>query len=194
MDYLKRTLCLSSDMETIDLRKLNYYCLYSREDRRLHIQSEFDRVGLKVAFVKGPTKINGESNSRVCGGIGHARVVDKALRDGGREFQPFVLLEDDVSWMQPKWTIDVPSNADGVYLGTSRFNVREKEQIHEEYNLTWKDVGSPDVIQQYSMLSAHAILILTPAYAACYRTAVIEAAQHSLLKERYFLYQLHLIQ
>lgn len=173
----------------MDLRSLRYYCCYIREDRRQHVEREVGGL-VDVTFVRGPDRYNGEPDMpRVCGALGHCRAIDAALRDGGAGFQPFVLLEDDVSptsLLLEHSQLALPRGADALYLGVSKYSaytLNNRGFLTDQ--LCWKPPthGSPDVVRQFNMLSTHAILFLTPAYAAAYSRAMMEAACHSLWKQ-----------
>ena len=82
---------------------------------------------------------------------------------------PFVILEDDADPKYFKGTIEVPDDADAVYLGNSQWGYMQSQA---GFYLKYKPVKEiPDVFRIYNMLSSHAILYLTDEYVGlCKRT------------------------
>ena len=82
---------------------------------------------------------------------------------------PFIILEDDADPMSFNSVIDVPDNADAVYLGISQWGLF---QGHTGFYIKYKKVkGMPEIFRIYNMLSSHAILYLSNEYVSmCKRT------------------------
>ena len=82
---------------------------------------------------------------------------------------PFIILEDDADPRYFVKEIDIPNDADAVYLGTSQWGFQSS---HAGYYLKYsKVVGNKDVLRIYNMLSSHAILYLKQDYVEmCKRT------------------------
>lgn len=82
---------------------------------------------------------------------------------------PFIILEDDADPMFFEPVIEVPDDADAVYLGNSpwaRMNAN-----HGFFLKYTPAVGYQDTYRIYNMLSSHAILYLTDSYVdVCKRT------------------------
>jgi uncharacterized protein YfaT (DUF1175 family) len=78
---------------------------------------------------------------------------------------PFILLEDDVFIFKERWNngiIEVPDDADAVYLGTStwgRMNGHNGEFI--QYDVIDE---FPGILRIYNMLATHAILYFSEEY------------------------------
>jgi hypothetical protein len=78
---------------------------------------------------------------------------------------PFILFEDDAFLLDSNWkydTIDVPDDADAVYLGTStwgRMNGHNGEYIQYD-----KVDGYPELVRVYNILATHAILYISKEY------------------------------
>ena len=79
---------------------------------------------------------------------------------------PFLLLEDDAFLLENRWSdgiIEVPDNADAIYLGTStwgRMNGHNGEYI--QYDTV---AEFPGLLRVYNMLATHSILYLNREYA-----------------------------
>lgn len=80
---------------------------------------------------------------------------------------PFILFEDDAFVLDDSWRaniIEVPDDADAVYLGAStwgRMNGHNGEYIQYD-----KVEGYPDLLRVYNILATHAILYLSKDYAS----------------------------
>jgi hypothetical protein len=82
---------------------------------------------------------------------------------------PFIILEDDCDPQNFVAEIEVPDDADAVYLGNSPWGSMNS---HHGMYLQYSAVkGYPDMYRIYNMLSSHAILYLTQDYVnVCKRT------------------------
>lgn len=82
---------------------------------------------------------------------------------------PFIVLEDDCDPKYFRSEIDVPDNADAVYLGNSAWGILGS---YTGFLLRYKKVSEmPDVLQVFNMLSSHAILYLSKDYVSmCQKT------------------------
>lgn len=82
---------------------------------------------------------------------------------------PFIILEDDCDAKYFKSEIEVPDDADAVYLGNSAWGLLGS---YTGFLLRYKKVqGFPDLYRIFNMLSSHAILYLSDEYVSvCKRT------------------------
>lgn len=107
------------------------------------------------------------------GSIGHARMIEAGLRDqdNRQAFQPFVILEDDISFFRkmPE-EIDVPNDADLFYLGLSQLAMNGGEAIDD---ISAREVDE-NTYQIFNMLSGHSIMICSALGAAAYQKAMID--------------------
>ena len=106
------------------------------------------------------------------GSIGTGRMIDIGLRrqERNKPFQPFVVLEDDVSFYRdfPE-NFELPDDADLFYIGISKygaFNYSDKLIIMAE------DIDK-DTVRIYNMLSSHAIIICSPLGASIYQRSIL---------------------
>lgn len=92
---------------------------------------------------------------------------------------PFIVLEDDADPHSFKDVIEVPDDADAVYLGTSQWGFQSS---HAGFYLKYKKIkGYPEVLKIYNMLSSHAILYLKQDYVEmCKRTTRYCAEEYPL--------------
>ena len=107
------------------------------------------------------------------GSIGMGRMIDAGLRNQDRKlpFQPFIILEDDVSFYRtfPEY-LEIPDDADILYIGISMCGAG-KEISH---NLFTSDV-SPCIVRIYNMLSCHGIMICSASGASAFQRCMMEA-------------------
>jgi mannosyltransferase OCH1-like enzyme len=163
----------------IKTRDLKYYYLTIGDDKEKinNIESIFKNLNLTQIQ---PYEINCErkdlagTNKGPSGSMGHARMVQAGLLDQDRSkpFQPFVILEDDVSlFHELPDTIEYPTDADLVYLGNSLLGTHPTERY--EQNITAFQIHD-NLYQIYNMLSGHAIMITSALGASAYQNAMID--------------------
>jgi hypothetical protein len=142
----------------VDLRTIDLVYLHGphRPERREHMEKMLKEKGLR-----------GESFTGVCdqgaksGATSWIKLLESRLV---ADFHPFVCLEDDCSatpWFRRD--ISIPEDADGVYLGISVYG------LHPMTGLGYPQVQmspvSSELVRIYNMLSTHALLFMTRAWA-----------------------------
>lgn len=102
-------------------------------------------------------RIPGErhENTRIGCSIGHLKALITVK-------PPFIVFEDDIAIKDFRQTVDIPDDADGLYLGLG---------VYSWDGTTWgtnidyvKQEKYDDIYRVKNMLSAHAILYITPEY------------------------------
>jgi len=163
-------------INTTDL-KYYYLTIGDNEDKINNIESIFKDFNLQQIQ---PYELNCEkkdlagTNKGPSGSMGHARMVQAGLLDQDRSkpFQPFVILEDDVSLFHEfPDTIEYPSDADLVYLGHSLLGTHPTDRYQQ--NIIASKVHE-NLYQIYNMLSGHAIMITSALGASAYQNAMID--------------------
>lgn len=76
---------------------------------------------------------------------------------------PFLLLEDDVAWTGVD-TIEIPEDADAIYLGVSYSGGDRQRDTHIPGLSCEIKAYSPNQCRVYNMLSGHAILFISRRY------------------------------
>jgi hypothetical protein len=155
--------------QRVFLKKTNFYFLtVNNETRKAHINQEFKDYS--------PTEINpvtGISRNK-SGASGFIRMVDRGLREQDRTqpFQPFVLLEDDASKFRefPEY-IDIPIQADLVYLGLHGWGYSIDKPIHIVYSEEYDN----DLIRVKNMLATHGVMVCSAAGAALMERCMMES-------------------
>jgi hypothetical protein len=91
--------------------------------------------------------------------LAHKKALQEALKDFGG---PFIILEDDVEFFRsPGTTIEWPEDAHALYLGVSRWGLRNgKGALHIA-----AERANNGFYRLYNMLAAHAILYPSFEYA-----------------------------
>lgn len=91
--------------------------------------------------------------------LGHKNILER-LTDSE---EPFIVFEDDIAARHIDHIIDIPDDADAIYLGVSVMGCYDG--THEPKLLVDKVDGyHPQLYRIYNMLGAHAILYINPDY------------------------------
>lgn len=145
----------------------------SKRDRREHMDRLLTKMGVQFERIEGFK----HDNKLTSGSINHLRVCQNAL--SYNPFSPFVLLEDDCDLFSEEFDllkeIDIPNSADAIYLGTSKCGSNSND-FFDSPILQFKSVdGHRDLLRDYNMLGAHAILFVTPRFASAYSNAMVSS-------------------
>lgn len=137
-----------------------YINMSKDKHKKKHIEQQLSDLGFKNV-----TRINAIEDKHN-GRVGLSKSQLKAL---SQVSAPFIILEDDADPHSFKAVIDVPEDADAVYLGNSQWGLQSS---HAGFYLKYKKVKDyPEILRIYNMLSSHAILYLTQDYVdICKRT------------------------
>lgn len=157
----------------INLKKINYYYLTTGKNLNKinHINDIFKNLNITQV---NPCMDNNLDKQR-SGTTGAGRMIDLGLKNQipGEPFKPFIILEDDISFFDniPE-NIDIPLNADFIYVGVSSAgmgsNYRAGENLYAiDYNEQY--------LRVFNMLSTHAIMICSPLGASVYSKCMLEA-------------------
>jgi hypothetical protein len=132
-----------------------YINLESQTDRGESTESLLRSLGFE--FIKRAPGFPHE-NSVVGCGLAHQNVLDSLKNYPG----PFLVFEDDIAITHLDHIIDVPEDADAIYLGVSKMGVVRGK--HKELIIADKVEGYPHLYKIHNMLAAHAILYLNKDY------------------------------
>ena len=121
---------------------------------------------------------------RLSGSVGHARLIEMGLRHQRRNmpFQPFLILEDDVSFYRdmPEY-FDIPNDSDLFYLGVSRLGMANG---HHSQEIIATEIDE-DILRVFNMLSGHAIMICSPLGASSYQKCMIDGYHQKRMWDAY---------
>lgn len=156
----------------INLLEIPVFYINMKKDgtKRVHIERQLEDLGFKNI-----TRIDAVEDKQN-GRVGLSKSQLKAL---SQIPAPFIILEDDADPKHFKPVIEVPDDADAVYLGNSQWGML---QSHSGFYLKYKPVkGYKDIYKIYNMLSSHAILYLTDEYVGvCQRTTKYCAEEYPM--------------
>lgn len=141
-------------IKLIDLRAY-YINLHSDKRKRAHTQKLLESLGFK-AITRCPGFL--QDNYMV----GHGSAYRNVLISRQDKGDPFILFEDDIEVTHFDHIIEVPDDADAVYLGVSKMGMVNGKD--EEELIVSKVEGYDHVYRIYNMLATHAILYLNMDY------------------------------
>jgi hypothetical protein len=141
-------------MATLDLRNITavYINLDSDVERKNQMESMLNEFGFKNIIRLPASKLDDRLS-----GCSHSHF--NALNEIE---PPFIVFEDDCKIKNLNQVIEIPEDADAVYLGISswgRMNSHSGPCVHYDKVLEY-----PGVLRVYNMLGAHAILYLNKEY------------------------------
>jgi len=158
----------------LHMDRLKYYFLTmpTSDQRKKHMKEIFKNYDLtEVNPIIGiPRHQSGAS--------GFMRMIDLGLREQNNDlpFQPFVIMEDDCSFYRPiPQTIDVPSNADLLYIGLSTFGMNDRYAAVN--NAIYADDVDQNLIRVKNMLAMHGIVVCSPLGASVIQKCMMDAYQ-----------------
>lgn len=144
-----------------------YINLEKHESRRNHIEAI-----LKEQNFENVTRVNATYNP-----VGYIGLLESQLNAIENAKAPFLLLEDDVVIKDFQQEIQIPEEADAVYLGTSAWALQGKRTTHF---LRYNKTEIPGLLRIRNMLSAHAILFVNEQF----RLECIAALRKNLKEEQ----------
>ena len=169
----------------LEIKKIPAFCLtcftdsdYNNDNKRLKMRDEFACMndGLGIEFVNPIFTPDVPKNKS--GASGFIRMIERGLmrQIPGEPFIPFILLEDDVSFlsMDPNINneIDVPDDADILYIGISCCSMNADSFEYANY---YESVPSyPSLVRVKNMLASHGIVICSPLGASAMQRTMME--------------------
>lgn len=142
----------------IDITKLaTYYInLDHKEDRRKNMEHLLSSNGFN-SVTRFSAK---EAGNRVGCSISHSSLLQEIVN---KNKYPCLILEDDLAIYNFRKIIEIPDDADAVYIGFSRYgwNHNQDEPFPKSLKITELNENYHRV---YNMLARHAIIHLNPLY------------------------------
>lgn len=134
----------------LDLRELPFYYinLEEHQERKQRVETILNELG-----IQNINRINAVKHSN--GFAGCARTVSDFLHQ--IETGPFVLIEDDIEVKNWNPIIEIPDDADALYLGISGWG---RMNGHSGPYVQWEYVNE-NLLRVYNMLSGHAVIYLS---------------------------------
>lgn len=163
----------------ISLAELPIYCLTCEEEnrppneisKRNHVESEWNRRGLSGEFVR---PIYGGIPKNKSGASGFFRMIERGLRAQipSAAFRPFLMLEDDITFTEERLMVDIPDDADILYIGLSNCSMNSDQFHYANYYTSME--GFPAVVRIKHMLASHGILVCSALGAAAIQRTMLE--------------------
>ena len=151
-NLIKKKLKLDN-MVKIDLRKIPaiYMNLKQHEEKNEKMQNLLSECGFET-IIRVEGHYRPDNPPAGCAGAHYAGL--------SKMDPPFILFEDDCLLHNFKPEIEVPDDADAVYLGTSQW----ARYFSFSGPFVHYDIIDKDIVRVYNMLSGHSILYLTEDY------------------------------
>lgn len=148
-------------MQTINLKKISIYYVNLEDD-----------IQRRISFLRWTKKLKFQAPIRIPGiramdyFIGLAEAHYNAVKMGIESGKPFIVMEDDAapSYKNESYIVNVPHDADAVYLGASPYAVDKNNPQCATWGAEFISLDS-HLFRAVNTLSAHAILYLTKEYA-----------------------------
>jgi len=110
------------------------------------------------------------------GASGFFRMIERGLKAQvrGEPFKPFLMVEDDVSFVMSRnqLEVDVPDDADVLYAGLSNCSMNSYMFHYANYYQSVE--GFPDVVRVQHMLASHGILVCSALGASALQRTMLE--------------------
>jgi hypothetical protein len=163
----------------ISLAELPIYCLTCEEEnrppneisKRNHVESEWNRRGISGEFVR---PIYGGIPKNKSGASGFFRMIERGLRSQipNAAFRPFLMLEDDITFTEERLMVDIPDDADILYVGLSNCSMNAYQFHYANYYTSAE--GFPAVVRIKHMLASHGILVCSALGASAIQRTMLE--------------------
>lgn len=142
----------------IDITKLPTY--YINLDEKPDRRKKMDRLFVDYGFTNVRRFQGEKAGKRVGCSMSHAALLKQVIKNN---IYPCLILEDDLEIYKFIKTIEVPDDADAMYLGFSRYgwNHNKDEPFPKSLKITELN---DEYHRVYNMLARHAIIHFNPAY------------------------------
>jgi len=166
----------------INLKTIRYYFLTTGAQplREKHMHDLLS--GLQYTKINPPMDVP----RLISGAKGHIKMLEQGIEDqtDSDRFEPYIIMEDDVEYFDEERKnlseINVPDNADIIYIGVSSCGVHAT-QDHMVYCIYAKNYNY-NFLRIYNMLGSHAIMICSKTGA----DAFIKAMEYSCKLNTYW--------
>jgi hypothetical protein len=142
----------------IDITSIPVY--YINLDEKTERRKKMDRLLIDNGFTNIQRFSGKKAGRRVGCSMSHAALLEQVVEE---KKYPCLILEDDLAIYNFRKTIEVPDDADAVYLGFSRYgwNHNQDEPFPKSLKITELNDNYHRV---YNMLARHAIIHFNPEY------------------------------
>lgn len=142
----------------VDITSLPVY--YINLDEKTERRKKMDRLLIDNGFTNIQRFTGKKAGRRVGCSMSHAALLQQVIEEKN---YPSLILEDDLAIYNFRKTIEIPDDADAVYLGFSRYgwNHNQDEPFPKSLKITELNDNYHRV---YNMLARHAIIHFNPEY------------------------------
>jgi len=156
----------------IDLREIKtfYINLDKDKEKDAKVKKEIEQAGIKD-FTR-TSGVNKPRNKESGCASSHYNILSTAS-------SPTLILEDDCAIYKNNPIIDVPDNADAVYIGLSRWGFKDGTSKINNYSYS-PCSGYKDIFKIDGMLATHAILYLSEEYIDASKRVAKHCADNSI--------------
>jgi hypothetical protein len=108
------------------------------------------------------------------GASGFFRMIENGLKKQvrGEPFRPFLMVEDDISFETGEKTVEIPDDADILYVGLS--NCSMNDYMFHYANYYESVYGYGEVVRVKHMLASHGIMVCSALGAAAIQRTMLE--------------------
>jgi len=161
----------------VSLSNIPIFCLTCQDEttgedmsKRVHIADQFCNMNLSGDFVM---PIVGIAKNK-SGASGFFRMIERGLRlqTHDKPFQPFLMIEDDISFVTNTETIHIPNDTDILYAGLSICSMNSYMFHYANY---YESVdGFPQIVRVKHMLASHGIMVCSALGASVLQRTMLE--------------------
>lgn len=153
----------------IDFKNIKIFCLTCESEKEGHRRNHAKDM-FHPEFVE---PIIGIAKNK-SGASGFMKMVELGLKlqKCNQPFQPFILLEDDVSINRNIDTIDIPDDTDILYVGLSNCSMNDYCFHYANYYESVPNYS--EIIRIKHMLSTHGIMVCSPLGASVIQKVMLE--------------------
>jgi hypothetical protein len=142
----------------IDITKLPTY--YINLDEKVDRKNKMEKL-LSINGFDNVKRFRGKkAGKRVGCSISHAALLNQIIKENS---YPCLVLEDDLEIYNFRKTIEVPDDADAVYLGFSSYGWNHNQEEPFPKSLKITELNN-EYHRVYNMLARHAIIHFNPTY------------------------------
>ena len=170
----------------LDLKELKYYYLTlpNNKERIDNMEKNFKDINLTKIYSVTGKNITREQSV----GLGFIKMINEGINHCSNSvFKPFGLLEDDVNkYREFPDFIEVPDNADLLYIGTSIYGYNHSIKW-ANLNVFTENVGNrTDLYRIFNMLSVHGFIVTSMRGAKYAKESMEKSVEKNIIWDNIF--------
>tara|TARA_Y100001935_G_scaffold252527_1_gene256650 strand:+ start:675 stop:1346 length:672 start_codon:yes stop_codon:yes gene_type:complete len=170
----------------LNLKELKYYYLTipKNTERINNIEKNFNDLNLTRVYSVTGQNITKEQS----GGLGFIKMINIGVSDcSDGVFKPFGLLEDDINkYREFPDFIELPDNADLLYIGTSIYGYNHSIKW-ANLNVFTENVGNrTDLYRIFNMLSTHGFIVTSMRGAKYVKESMEKGVEKNIIWDNIF--------